>query len=757
MKTRLNLTLIAVTLTGLIGCSSLTTSDTTPPQQPDDQPLPAVTIVPQYEDPLSLISQESMFGYMEDLTSIQPYSGWRNSATEGEVEALDYATEQLEGMGFLQELGLELERQSFRVFMSTELWETRLHLTLNGQEVEVPADGLRGPRDDVEQTLQFDSDGALNDSNSDPVVIEGPVVVVRSHADIQSLSSANVRDSVVFVDYAAIDRAILGRGVAMDVAADLLAKGPAGLVLVTEFSNEPGESHGTFVGDVNALAYVDTHPIPPTLYVRLEDLAPVGINDWGDLEQIEEARLTWDADVFSPGSSGNLVARIPGTDPSRAVILGAHIDSPNGPGAMDDGSGSVILLEAARVLNEAQTQPPIDIYLVWFGSEEIGLYGSYHFVSTHQDLLDRTVAMLQTDMLSHPPEGVDAYLNLVSWSYGRLGEDSLPWPDYVVQVADWQGTWAHASNYYGIESDNTAFSGFDVPNANLIYMNYPEMEPLGGIHHACNIHSPYDTVDLARQEGDALEDMARVVLAAALGAGQEDTSLRVTEPPDRRALFVASHTESIHMAPTTFTDLGMALAWEGFDVDMIPYGQPVTPSDLEGADLVVVLPVLDYVGQDLDTGLYDEAWSAEEIAALEAYVSEGGLLVLTNSGHRLKYFNRVLDENEDWADANQLGELFGVSYLEDTLQADTAFVDSVNELFEGLDSIDMAEYNGVPFTLAAGEVLARADGQPAIGLVGYGDAGGQVLVLADVGMLSTDSDPANLEFWLNLARLARGQ
>ena len=41
-------------------------------------------------DPFDLVSQESLFNYLEDLTSIQPYSGWRNSATEGEAEAMDY-------------------------------------------------------------------------------------------------------------------------------------------------------------------------------------------------------------------------------------------------------------------------------------------------------------------------------------------------------------------------------------------------------------------------------------------------------------------------------------------------------------------------------------------------------------------------------------------------------------------------------------------------------------------------------------------
>jgi hypothetical protein len=262
---------------------------------------------------------------IEDLTAIQPYSGWRNSATEGEVEALDYVAGRLTEFEYLQNLGMETERQSFHVFLGTELWETRLHLTVDGQEIEVLADGLRGPRDDVAQALRFDSDGALNDSTRNPVVVNGPVVLIRSARDMRALDQTALQGKVVFLDFAVIDRVLLGKEQAIEIASDLLAKEPAGLVLVTRFSNRRDESHGSFVGDVNALNWVETRPAPPTLYVRLEDLA-----------RIEAARLTWDTDVFSPAASGNLVARIPGVDASQAVILGAHIDSPNSPALYDD-------------------------------------------------------------------------------------------------------------------------------------------------------------------------------------------------------------------------------------------------------------------------------------------------------------------------------------------------------------------------------------------------------------------------------------
>ena len=157
---------------------------------------------------------------------------------------------QLGGRPTCASLGLELERQDFHVFLGTELWDTRLHLTVDGQEIEVPADGLRGPRDDVTQALRFDSDGVLNDSARDPVVVEGPVVLVRSADELKALKrkrrararscSWTMRPSTARAgQHPAGGTGRLGAA----------GKRARGLVLVTTFSNEPGESHGAFVGD----------------------------------------------------------------------------------------------------------------------------------------------------------------------------------------------------------------------------------------------------------------------------------------------------------------------------------------------------------------------------------------------------------------------------------------------------------------------------------------------------------------------------
>ncbi len=725
----------------------------TPVPVPTATPKPTPTPV----DPFTLISQASLLGFVEDLTAIQPFSGWRMAGTEGEVEALDYVAETLATYEHLRTSGMEIERQRFRVFNVTELWETRVHLVVEGEEVEVPADGLRGYRYDNYLALRFDSDGQVNDAERNPMFAEGPITVIRSYGDVQALTPDDVANQVVFLDYAAIDRFALDAfEQTFPFAEDLLALRPAGLVLVTKNSNVPEESHGTFVGDSSPLISVpisqDT-PVLPVLYVRLEDMAQWGIQSLDDLTRIERARLTWDADVFAPGTSGNIAAHIPGVDDAHAVMLSAHIDSPNSPGALDDGSGSAILLEIARVLNRSRVQPPVDLILVWFGSEEIGACGSEYFAATHQDLLDRALALLQIDMLSRPLDGLEADITLSAWSYGRLGDDRLLWPEYLKQTAAHQDIETVTENFYHVMSDNGLFTGFDVPNANMIYVS-PMMWRYGAVHYATHIHDPYDTLTLTREVSDVFEDMARVALMAALETGTAMPDLRVSPPPQYRALFVASHTESMLMSPLGFTDFGQTLAMEGFDADLIPYGQPVSAEDLADADMVIVLPVVDLPGQGGDLSVYDETWSEEEVAVLERYVVEGGFLVLTNSAQRLMFSNRPVDPNEDWRDVNVLAELLGVRYRFGTLSEELVWATQEDHpLLDRISYLDVIAGNAIPINMEEGLVLAQQDNRTVIGLRAYGAEGGEVLALADVGLLGNDVGiPQNLRFWQNLMR-----
>jgi hypothetical protein len=702
-------------------------------------------------DPFALVSSADMLATLEELTAIGADALFRTSASRGESEAFDAVAGLLAGLEHLASLGLEVRREPFRTAIGQEVWEARLFLTVGGHEMEVPAHALQGHRDDLVRALRLDSDGLLNDTERDPIEVSGPPLLVRASSQLAALTGGAVSGRVVLLDYALVDRALLGTQEATARAERLLQLRPAAVVLITTFSNVRGESHGSFVGDLGAFTLAAAGPPLPTLYARIEDLGAAGVMSWSDLFAVQAVRLRWDADVVAPGASQNLVATIPGGDRSRAVILGAHLDSPNSPGALDDGSGSVTLLEVARVLDAARVRPPVDLVLCWFGSHERGIFGSAGFVSAHSELLDRSLAMQQVDCLSRPLDGFSADLYLETWPYGRFGDTRTPWPSYLAQAAAARGLSVLPLSSYGVVSDNSSFAAFDVPNANLIYMNPWDMDE---VHYDGHLHDPYDTVALAAEEADTLAAMARVALAAALDTGREQPLLRVTPVADRRAVFVASHTEAPHMTPTGLTELGMALAWEGIDVDVVPYGQPVTAADLADADLVFALPVHDYPSPDGDASVYDEAWSDAEVDALEAYVERGGLLVLTNSNRRLKYLNYAYETNEDALDANLLATRFGVTWLAGALSGASAVVQSTHPLVRGMSSLALVEGNGVPFVAPGAQLLARAGSWPAASLLSRGN--GEVLVLADLGILGAPPGQApNLALWRNLARYVR--
>lgn len=103
-------------------------------------------------------------------------------------------------------------------------------------------------------------------------------------------------------------------------------------------------------------------------------------------------------------------------------------------------------------------------------------------------------------------------------------------------------------------------------------------------------------------------------------------------------------------------ELGMALAWEGFDVDLIPYGQAITPSDLKNVGIIVLPPTLDYPGKHV------EKWSEAEIDLLAAYVAEGGFLVVTNSSCNYSIKRCLDDVNEDKRSLNAFLEPMGVVF-----------------------------------------------------------------------------------------------
>ncbi|MGC5332515.1 M28 family peptidase [Micromonospora sp. DT62] len=89
----------------------------------------------------------------------------------------------------------------------------------------------------------------------------------------------------------------------------------------------------------------------------------------------------------------NVVARLPGTDPTGKVFLVAHYDSvQSGPGGNDDAAGTSAILEVARAL-AAGPRPRNDIVFVLTDAEEACLCGAAAFASSHPLAADGGVVL----------------------------------------------------------------------------------------------------------------------------------------------------------------------------------------------------------------------------------------------------------------------------------------------------------------------------------------------------------------------------
>jgi Zn-dependent M28 family amino/carboxypeptidase len=91
-------------------------------------------------------------------------------------------------------------------------------------------------------------------------------------------------------------------------------------------------------------------------------------------------RLTLQSQQLANQPSGNVIAEVPGRDPRAAPILVAcHLDSwDQGTGAIDDAAGCGIVTAAAKRIMDAG-RPLRPIRIVWFGAEEVGLFGGLDY------------------------------------------------------------------------------------------------------------------------------------------------------------------------------------------------------------------------------------------------------------------------------------------------------------------------------------------------------------------------------------------
>jgi len=138
---------------------------------------------------------------------------------------------------------------------------------------------------------------------------------------------------------------------------------------------------------------------------RTMPVMDVSCEDYGLLHRLaannQGPRLRLDArsEQLPDAPMFNVVGEIKGTErPNEYVLLSAHLDSWDGAsGATDNGTGTVMMMEAMRLLKAAYPNPKRTIVVGHWGGEEQGLVGSRAFSEDHKEIVDGLQAAFNQD------------------------------------------------------------------------------------------------------------------------------------------------------------------------------------------------------------------------------------------------------------------------------------------------------------------------------------------------------------------------
>jgi hypothetical protein len=237
-----------------------------------------------------------------------------------------------------------------------------------------------------------------------PGGVEGEVIEVGSIEDLQHRSRAQVEGKIVFFnaamqpdktgkDYGRLNP-IRGSG-----AVESAKLGAIGMVmrsLATSKARFPHTGMMRYQEEVAKIPAAALAVPDAELLHRLAATAPLRI------------RFTLGCGGWPNAESANVIGEVTGREaPTEIVLLGAHLDSWDlGTGALDDGAGVGVVLEAARLISLARPHPRRTIRVVLFANEEHGLDGAKAYAAEHRGELPLHALGIELDSGTAPAYGM---------------------------------------------------------------------------------------------------------------------------------------------------------------------------------------------------------------------------------------------------------------------------------------------------------------------------------------------------------------
>ncbi|WP_404338986.1 M20/M25/M40 family metallo-hydrolase [Sphingomonas sp. MMS12-HWE2-04] len=371
--------------------------------------------------------------------------GQRLAATEAEGRARAWAVKKLTALGFKN---VHIETYKMPVWVRGE--EKAEVVGPSAQKLTIAALG--------------------NSGSTGPKGVEADVAYFPTLADLQAAPAEAVKGKIVFISHAMTatqDGSQYGVfGGARRAGPSLAATKGAAAVLIrsigTDYHRNPHTGVTSWADGVKPIAAAALSLPDAEQLERLFKRGPVR------LKLLVTPQFKGEAEL------GNVIADVPGSDPSAGIVLiGGHLDSWDlGTGAIDDASGVAITTAAAKHIMDAG-QPRRTIRVVWFGAEEVGGFGGEAYAKAHAN--ERHVLATELDF------GADRVWNFETNlpDSAKAIADRLATALAPIGIARSRGA-AHGGTDVGPVLRN-GVAGIDLSQSGLRYFDYH--------------HTPDDTLD----------------------------------------------------------------------------------------------------------------------------------------------------------------------------------------------------------------------------------------------------------------------
>ena len=357
-------------------------------------------IQPSYQYPPELISElarlntaalSSDYAYVQ-LAHLCNNIGPRLSGSPQAQQAAQYVAGEMRGLGLDVKLEKVMVPHWVRGIETGELLEftgqapetiQKIVLTALGGSVATPPQGL------TTEIVVADSFAQLASLGREKVA--GKIVLFNARFDKQLAAQGFAGD--------AYGQAVIYRGIGASAAARL------GAIAALVRSVGGADYRLPHTG---ALGYEENAPKIPAAAVTAEDAdLMANLAAQGRVRM----RLTLTPQTLPDVESYNVIADIKGSEhPEQVVIVSGHLDSWDlGTGAIDDGAGVAVAMEAAQLIKRLGLRPKRTIRVIAWMNEENGLMGGRTYADDYKAEFPNHIAAIESDLGAGHPVGFTAH------------------------------------------------------------------------------------------------------------------------------------------------------------------------------------------------------------------------------------------------------------------------------------------------------------------------------------------------------------